>query len=107
MAEDISVLDSEGDDVESQLIPITDPYHKLRSYHVKAYLGRNAGEAPKYWLVFPVSVPALGFSTYSISCAQGTGSGDLHAKFFHLPANIFNVKPSKIKDYFYWINYNL
>ncbi|OWM71389.1 hypothetical protein CDL15_Pgr005576 [Punica granatum] len=72
MTDDISVHDSEGKDVESQLIPITEAYHKLRSYHVKAYLGRNAGGTPKYWLVFPVSVPALGFSTYSISRAQGT-----------------------------------
>ncbi|XP_031381358.1 probable alpha-mannosidase At5g13980 isoform X2 [Punica granatum] len=74
MTDDISVHDSEGKDVESQLIPITEAYHKLRSYHVKAYLGRNAGGTPKYWLVFPVSVPALGFSTYSISRAQGTGA---------------------------------
>ncbi|KAK4798026.1 hypothetical protein SAY86_030352 [Trapa natans] len=74
MMESISVQDSEGGDVESQLIPITNPYLKLRSYHVKAYLGRNAGGAPKYWLVFSVSVPALGFSTYSISHARATGA---------------------------------
>lgn len=86
MTDDISVHDSEGEYVESQLIPITDAYLKLRSYHVKAYLGRNAGEAPKYWLVFSVSVPALGFSTYSISRAQGKGSDNVHAKHFHLLA---------------------
>ncbi|KAK4760251.1 hypothetical protein SAY87_005144 [Trapa incisa] len=88
MTGDISVHDSEGNNVESQLIPITDAYHKLRSYHVKVYLGRNAGEAPKYWLVFSVSVPSLGFSTYSILRAQGTGARPTLS-------NVSTVQPGK------------
>lgn len=74
MTEDISVRDSEGKEVTSQLIPITDTFLSLRSYHVMAYLGETTTDAPKYWLVFPASVPALGFSTFFISSAKGTGS---------------------------------
>ncbi|KAG2334143.1 hypothetical protein Bca52824_005323 [Brassica carinata] len=36
---DIAVHDSEGHEVESQLVPFTDEYAALRSYHVEAYLG--------------------------------------------------------------------
>ncbi|KAI4339645.1 hypothetical protein MLD38_024562 [Melastoma candidum] len=72
--EDITVLDSEGKEVVSQLVPITDAYLNLRSYHAKIYLGNAVNDAPKYWLVFSVSVPPLGFNTYFISPAKGAGS---------------------------------
>lgn len=72
--EDISVLDDEGKEVEFQLVPITDAFLRLRSYHATAYLGNTVNDAPKYWLVFSVSVPPLGFSTYFITAAKGAGS---------------------------------
>lgn len=71
--EDVSVHDADGDEVESQLIPISHAHQKLRAFHVKSYLGKTSGSAPKYWLVFKASVPALGFTTYSISNAIGKG----------------------------------
>ncbi|KAF8118095.1 hypothetical protein N665_0006s0095 [Sinapis alba] len=70
---DIAVHDSEGHEVESQLVPFTDEYAALRNYHVEAYLGHTPTQVPKYWLVFSVSVPPLGFTTYTISTAKKTG----------------------------------
>ncbi|KFK25632.1 hypothetical protein AALP_AA8G139900 [Arabis alpina] len=70
---DIAVHDSEGHEVESQLVPFTDEYAALRNYHVEAYLGHSPIQVPKYWLVFPVTVPPLGFTTYTISTAKKTG----------------------------------
>ncbi|EOA22308.1 hypothetical protein CARUB_v10002909mg [Capsella rubella] len=73
VAGDIAVHDSEGHEVESQLIPFTDEYVALRNYHVEAYLGQSPTQVPKYWLVFSVNVPPLGFTTYTISTAKKTG----------------------------------
>ncbi|CAG7879288.1 unnamed protein product [Brassica rapa] len=70
---EIAVHDSEGHEVGSQLVPFTDEYAALRSYHVEAYLGHAPTQVPKYWLVFSVSVPPLGFTTYTISSAKKTG----------------------------------
>ncbi|KAL0709482.1 hypothetical protein Bca4012_016460 [Brassica carinata] len=69
----IAVHDSDGHEVESQLVPFTDEYTALRNYHVEAYLGHTPTQVPKYWLVFSVSVPPLGFTTYTISTAKKTG----------------------------------
>lgn len=66
--------DSEGHEVESQLVPFTDEYAALRNYHVEAYLGHTPTQVPKYWLVFSVSVPPLGFTTYTISTAKKSGT---------------------------------
>jgi alpha-mannosidase len=71
---DVSVHDSEGHEVESQLVPFTDEYVALRKYHVEAYLGQSPTQVPKYWLVFSVTVPPLGFTTYTISTAKKTGT---------------------------------
>ncbi|GLT27152.1 hypothetical protein SLA2020_021760 [Shorea laevis] len=72
--EDVHVLDSEGREIESQLVPPADAYASLRNYYVKAYLGSKPEEVPKYWLAFSVSVPPLGFSTYTISSSKSSGA---------------------------------
>ncbi|KAJ1685592.1 hypothetical protein LUZ63_016982 [Rhynchospora breviuscula] len=69
----VSVQDSEGREVESQLLPMTDSTLSLRRQHVKAYLGSSPAASPKYWLTFTVSVPALGFTTYFISGSTTSG----------------------------------
>lgn len=71
--EDVTVHDSEGKEIESQLVPLVDAYLSLRNYHVKAYLGHTPTQTPKYWLVFAVSVPPLGFSSYTISTTKKPG----------------------------------
>ncbi|KAL5581467.1 hypothetical protein UlMin_013909 [Ulmus minor] len=68
--ENVIVYDSEGKEIESQLLPLTDTYVSLRNYHVKAYLGETPVQTPKYWLAFAVAVPPLGFSSYTISTSK-------------------------------------
>ncbi|XP_028550522.1 alpha-mannosidase At3g26720 isoform X2 [Dendrobium catenatum] len=65
---------SNGREIECQLLPISDAIMRLRTRYVKAYLGTSPSARPKFWLVFPVSVPPLGFSTYVISSATKRGS---------------------------------
>ncbi|KAE9586552.1 putative alpha-mannosidase [Lupinus albus] len=72
--DNVIVHDSKGIEVESQLIPQAEVYVGLRNYYVKAYLGQSPPETPMYWLAFTVSVPPLGFSTYTVSTAKRTGS---------------------------------
>ncbi|KAK7290560.1 hypothetical protein RIF29_05068 [Crotalaria pallida] len=72
--DDVTVHDSNGIEVESQIIPQSEAYVGLRNYYVKAYLGQTPPKTPKFWLAFTVSVPPLGFSTYTVSTSKRTGS---------------------------------
>ncbi|KAK9678088.1 hypothetical protein RND81_11G187100 [Saponaria officinalis] len=69
-ADKIVVKDSNGKEVESQLLPVTNASLNIRNVHLKAYLGKPSQGAIKYWLAFQVSVPPLGFSTYIVSRSQ-------------------------------------
>ncbi|KAJ0974238.1 hypothetical protein J5N97_016203 [Dioscorea zingiberensis] len=74
----LSVRDSGGNFIESQLVELDNATSNLRKFYVEAYLGISSKEKPKYWLVFQVSVPPLGWNTYFISKgagADGTGTG--------------------------------
>ncbi|KAL0014657.1 hypothetical protein SO802_001726 [Lithocarpus litseifolius] len=73
--ENVTVYDFEGREIESQLLPPASAYMDLRNYYVRAYLGQSPTETPKYLLAFSVSVPPLGFSTYTISSARKPGVG--------------------------------
>ncbi|KAK9003932.1 hypothetical protein V6N11_001751 [Hibiscus sabdariffa] len=68
----VIVKDSEGREVESQLLPISNSTSRIRSHYVKAYLGENPSETVKYWVAFSVSVPPLGFSTYIVATTKET-----------------------------------
>ncbi|GMJ04370.1 hypothetical protein like AT3G26720 [Hibiscus trionum] len=70
--ERVIVKDSEGREIESQLLPISNSTSRLRSHYVKAYLGKNPSETVKYWVAFSVSVPPLGFSTYIVATTKET-----------------------------------
>lgn len=67
------VKDSSGNKVEVQYVDVDDVTTDLRKLYVKAYLGLRPKQAPKYWLLFQVSIPPLGWSTYFISKAAGKG----------------------------------
>ncbi|KAF8694238.1 hypothetical protein HU200_038373 [Digitaria exilis] len=73
-SDSIVVHDSEGREIESQLLPIASASLNLRDKHVKAYLGTTPGAKPKFWLAFPVSVPPLGFNTYFVSSSKKSGN---------------------------------
>ncbi|XP_066379439.1 probable alpha-mannosidase At5g13980 [Miscanthus floridulus] len=66
-SDSIVVHDSEGREIESQLLPIATASLNIRDKHVKAYLSITPGAKPKFWLAFPVSIPPLGFNTYFVS----------------------------------------
>ncbi|CAL9037049.1 probable alpha-mannosidase At5g13980 [Musa acuminata AAA Group] len=74
VSDSVLVLDHEGKEIESQLLPIKSPSTALRNFYVKAYLGKSPSITPKYWLAFPVTVQPLGFTTYFIKSAKQTGS---------------------------------
>ncbi|XP_042519982.1 probable alpha-mannosidase At5g13980 isoform X1 [Macadamia integrifolia] len=74
ISESVTVQDSSGKLIESQLLPISNVSVGIRNYHVKAYLGKSPSITPKYWLTFLASVPQLGFSTFIISDAKQAGS---------------------------------
>lgn len=98
--EDVLVRDSEGKEIESQLVPLADAYASLRNFHVKAYLGTEPEELPKYWLAFPVSVPPLGFSTYAISIAKSTGASSTKSSVYKIQRSeksTIEVGPGNLK----------
>ncbi|KAL1569764.1 alpha-mannosidase [Salvia divinorum] len=67
------VKDSSGNVVKPQYIEMDNVTDELRKFYLKAYLGISDTSAAKYWLVFPASVPPLGWNTYFIS--RGTQKG--------------------------------
>ncbi|XP_021676963.2 alpha-mannosidase isoform X1 [Hevea brasiliensis] len=67
------VSDSSGKTIESQYVTMDNVTSNLRNFYLKAYLGLSSNQVPQYWLVFPVSVPPLGWSTYFIANAPGIG----------------------------------
>ncbi|XP_015893890.3 probable alpha-mannosidase At5g13980 isoform X2 [Ziziphus jujuba] len=85
--EDITVHDSEGKEVESQILPVADYFVGLRNYHVKAYLGQTPDQTPKYWLAFAVSVPPFGYSTYTVSNAKRADSGSTKSSVYTFQSN--------------------
>ncbi|PNT63561.1 alpha-mannosidase At3g26720 [Brachypodium distachyon] len=74
MSDSIVVHDSEGREIESQLLPIANTSLYTRDKHVKAYLGASSAAKPKFWLAFPASVPPLGFNTYFVSSEKKSAS---------------------------------
>ncbi|XXG75009.1 hypothetical protein AAC387_Pa07g3602 [Persea americana] len=63
------VRDSSGNTIEAQYIAVDNVTINLRNFYAKAYMGVPPNEAPKYWLLFGVTAPPLGWSTYFISKA--------------------------------------
>ncbi|XP_058102936.1 alpha-mannosidase At3g26720-like [Magnolia sinica] len=73
ISESVIVHDSKGMEIKSQLIPLLNSSVSIRNHYVRAYLGISPSDMPKFWLVFPATVPPLGFNTYIISSAKQTG----------------------------------
>ncbi|WOL07300.1 alpha-mannosidase [Canna indica] len=64
------VRDSEGKYIATQLVEVDDSTSNLRKLYVEAYLGISPKVTPKYWLIFQVSAPPIGWSSYFISKAS-------------------------------------
>ncbi|KAJ9703748.1 hypothetical protein PVL29_005156 [Vitis rotundifolia] len=71
---DFVVQDSTGNTIEAQYVKVDNVTINLRNFYIKAYLGRSPKNVPKFWLLFQVSVPPLGWNTYFISKASGKES---------------------------------
>ncbi|KAL8049130.1 hypothetical protein ABFX02_06G001300 [Erythranthe guttata] len=69
-SDDLVVLDSNGREIESQILPLSNVSLLTINFHTKAYLGTSASSLARYWLAFSASVPPLGFSTYAVSGAK-------------------------------------
>ncbi|KAK7282128.1 hypothetical protein RIF29_10693 [Crotalaria pallida] len=97
--ENVVVRDSDGKEIQSQLLPILDASLGVRNSHTKAYLGVSPTINPKYWLAFSATVPPLGFSTYYVSSAkQAATISDTHTT--HKPGNqsdTIKVGPGNLK----------
>ncbi|CAL5197469.1 unnamed protein product [Lathyrus oleraceus] len=95
----LAVKDSSGNNLEVQYVDVDSVTADLRTFYVKAYLGLSPKKAPKYWLLFQVSVPPLGWSTYFISKATGKSTrrkGDLSHLNNKKGENI-EIGPGKLK----------
>ncbi|KAK7262969.1 hypothetical protein RJT34_30552 [Clitoria ternatea] len=94
----LGVKDSSGNNIETQYMDVDDVTKILRNFYVKAYLGLSPKQAPKYWLVFQVSVPPLGWSTYFIS--KTIGKGTRRTDLSHLSnqkGETINIGPGNLK----------
>ncbi|XP_074562750.1 alpha-mannosidase-like, partial [Curcuma longa] len=63
----LAVWDSDGNSIATQLVEVDNVTSYLRRLYVEAYLGVSPKETPKYWLIFQVSIPPIGWNTYFIS----------------------------------------
>ncbi|XVF59795.1 hypothetical protein PTKIN_Ptkin07bG0304500 [Pterospermum kingtungense] len=70
---DLVVQDSSGNNIDTQYLDLDNVTKNVREFYTKAYLGLSSDTAPKYWLIFQVSVPPLGWNTYFISKGAGKG----------------------------------
>ncbi|KAM0950051.1 putative alpha-mannosidase [Dioscorea sansibarensis] len=95
----LSVRDSSGNSIEAQLVEMDNATTNLRKFYVEAYLGISPKASPKYWLVFQVSVPPLGWNTYFISEVAGAGTGSkTHMSTTATPENgAIEVGPGPLK----------
>ncbi|KAJ7944151.1 Alpha-mannosidase [Quillaja saponaria] len=67
------VKDSSGNTLEAQYVGMDNVTGKLRNFYVNAYIGQSPKQVPKYWLLFQVSIPPLGWNTFFISKAVAKG----------------------------------
>ncbi|KAL0429671.1 UNVERIFIED_CONTAM: putative alpha-mannosidase [Sesamum radiatum] len=75
--ENVTVKDSTGKLITSQLLPIVDALTALRIFYTSAYTGKYPSTSPMYWLAFTAEVPPLGFSTYEISSGKPAASASI------------------------------
>ncbi|KAF3786699.1 Alpha-mannosidase [Nymphaea thermarum] len=67
----VVVRDSDGKEIESQIWPLSSPSIRIRNFYARAHAGVSSSNAPRFWLAFTVSVPPLGFNTYTVEDVGG------------------------------------
>lgn len=68
------VKDPLGNAINVQYVNLDNVTSNLRKFYTEAYLGQSSKQVPRYWLLFQVTVPPLGWNTYFISRAAGKGT---------------------------------
>ncbi|XP_052196024.1 alpha-mannosidase [Diospyros lotus] len=93
------VQDSMGNTVEAQYVELDSVTSNLRNFYTRAYLGISPGQAPKYWILFQVSLPPLGWNTYFVSNASGEGkSRSAYVSVADVPQNdTIEIGPGNLK----------
>ncbi|CAL5369072.1 unnamed protein product [Camellia sinensis] len=93
------VQDSMGNTMEAQYVELDNVTSNLRDFYTMAYLGISPGPAPKYWILFKVSLPPLGWNTYFVSKAAGKGnSRSVFSSVVGLPQNdSVEIGPGNLK----------
>ncbi|KAL7231292.1 hypothetical protein ACSBR2_009540 [Camellia fascicularis] len=93
------VQDSMGNTMEAQYVELDNVTSNLRDFYTMAYLGISPGPAPKYWILFKVSLPPLGWNTYFVSKAAGKGnSRSVFSSVVGLPQNdTVEIGPGNLK----------
>ncbi|GFY87906.1 glycosyl hydrolase family 38 protein [Actinidia rufa] len=93
------VKDSMGSTIEAQYVELDNVTSNLRNFYTKAYLGISPKQVPKYWIVFQVSLPPLGWNTYFVSKAAGKGkSGSASISTVDLAQNeTVEIGPGNLK----------
>ncbi|KAG9445829.1 hypothetical protein H6P81_011957 [Aristolochia fimbriata] len=100
ISESVIVLDSEGRQIESQILPVQNGSLGTRNFYVKAYSGISLNDGPKYWLAFEATVPPLGFSTYIVSSAPRAGPKSTLSEIYTLDGGdneIIEIGPGDLK----------
>lgn len=73
------VQDSSRKNIDAQFIEIDNVTINLRNKYTKAYGITSPIRVPKYWLVFQVTVPPLGWNTYFVSKHNSKGGSINHS----------------------------
>lgn len=81
--EHLIVQDSLGNVVQTQYIDMDNVTISLRNFYISAYLGKSSNKAPKFWLLFEVSVPPLGWNTYFVSKKTTKGKSLVFSSWKH------------------------
>ncbi|KAL7616275.1 hypothetical protein Lser_V15G04007 [Lactuca serriola] len=98
VSENIAVHDSNGKEVEYQLLPIVNDAIALRNYYTTAYTGKSPSSISKYSLAFTASVPPLGFTTYVISSTKNPGKDGIEVGTGNLKL-IYSGSEGKVSQY--------
>ncbi|XAR73763.1 Alpha-mannosidase [Bertholletia excelsa] len=93
------VQDSMGNMIEAQYIELDNATSNLRNFYTKAYLGISPKQVPKYWIMFQVLLPPMGWNTYFVSKAAGKGmSRSAYISMADLPENdTVEIGPGNLK----------
>ncbi|KAK7307474.1 hypothetical protein VNO77_40576 [Canavalia gladiata] len=93
------VKDSLGNTLRTQYVKVDNVTANLREFYVEAYVGLSPKQAPKYWLLFQVSVPPLGWSTYFISTAarKGKSRNEFVSQLSSQQNDIIEIGPGNFK----------